>query len=92
MISNLSTKNYNSSEQLKQCLCRLLHNTVIPCIGENGVWILAIDPNRTAGIGDTMGDRFIADRVSWFGCPANAEGEVNSIRFTGSTEFGIQFL
>ena len=22
-----------------ECLCRLLHNTVIPCIGENGVWI-----------------------------------------------------
>lgn len=35
-----------------------------------------IDPERTAGIGDTMGDRFIADRVSWFGCPANAEEEI----------------
>ncbi len=35
-----------------------------------------IDPERTAGIGDTMGDRFIADRVSWFGCPANAAGEI----------------
>ena len=35
-----------------------------------------IDPKRTAGIGDTMGDRFIADRVSWFGCPANAEAEI----------------
>ena len=75
-----------------ECLCRLLHNTVIPCIGENGVSILEIDPNRTAGIGDTMGDRFIADRVSWFGCPANAEAEVNSIRFTGSSDHGIQFL
>jgi 3-deoxy-D-manno-octulosonate 8-phosphate phosphatase KdsC-like HAD superfamily phosphatase len=49
---------------------------VIPCIGEIGVWILEIDPNRTAEIGDTMGDRFIADRVSWFGCPANAEAEI----------------
>ena len=35
-----------------------------------------IDPERTAGIGDTMGDRFIADRVSWFGCPANADAEI----------------
>ena len=35
-----------------------------------------IDPKRTAGIGDTMGDRFIAERVSWFGCPANAEAEI----------------
>ena len=31
---------------------------------------------RIAGIGDTMGDRFIAERVSWFGCPANAEAEI----------------
>lgn len=22
-----------------ECLCRLIHNTLIPCIGENGVWI-----------------------------------------------------
>ena len=22
-----------------ECLCRLSHNTLIPCIGENGVWI-----------------------------------------------------
>ena len=35
-----------------------------------------IDAARTAGIGDTMGDRFIADRVSWFGCPANADDEI----------------
>ena len=35
-----------------------------------------IDPERTAGIGDTMGDRFIAERVSWFGCPANSEPEI----------------
>ena len=35
-----------------------------------------IQPARTAGIGDTMGDRFIADRVSWFGCPANSEPEI----------------
>jgi len=163
-----------------ECLCRLIHNTRIPCIGENGVWLwrpadnsfecdpaitdvhlevvhearkllrslyhasgviqqpgkfasvalyhpntdylrsivptiteafqrlgwpirvsmtwlyincdlqhvnkgTAIDrllaetgnsPERTAGIGDTMGDRFIAERVSWFGCPANAEAEI----------------
>lgn len=35
-----------------------------------------INPVRTAGIGDTMGDRFIAERVAWFGCPANAEAEI----------------
>ncbi len=35
-----------------------------------------IDPVRIAGIGDTMGDRFIAERVAWFGCPANAEAEI----------------
>ncbi len=36
----------------------------------------AIDRVRIAGIGDTMGDRFIAERVSWFGCPANSEAEI----------------
>jgi hydroxymethylpyrimidine pyrophosphatase-like HAD family hydrolase len=35
-----------------------------------------IDPARTAGIGDTMGDQFIAQRVAWFGCPANADAEI----------------
>lgn len=35
-----------------------------------------IDPKRTAGIGDTMSDRFIAESVAWFGCPANAEAEI----------------
>lgn len=163
-----------------ECLCRLLHNTLVPCIGENGVWLwrpadnsfecdpaiteehlevihearkllrslyhahgviqqpgktasvalyhpdtaylrsigpviaeefqkrdwpirvsmtwlyincdlqhvnkgTAIDrllaetgiaPERTAGIGDTMGDRFIAEQVAWFGCPDNAEAEI----------------
>jgi hydroxymethylpyrimidine pyrophosphatase-like HAD family hydrolase len=39
---------------------------------------IGIDPNRTAGIGDTMGDRFIAERVSWFGCPGNAEAEIKT--------------
>lgn len=37
-----------------------------------------IEPSRTAGIGDTMGDRFLADRVAWFGCPANAEPEIKA--------------
>jgi len=37
-----------------------------------------IDPKRTAGIGDAMGDVFIAERVSWFGCPANAEAEIKN--------------
>jgi hydroxymethylpyrimidine pyrophosphatase-like HAD family hydrolase len=163
-----------------ECLCRLIHNTLIPCIGENGVWLwrpadnsfecdpaitdehlevvhearkllrslfqasgviqqpgksasvalyhpdtaylrsivpsiteefkkrdwpirvsmtwlyincdlqnvnkataidrlmtqTGIQTERTAGIGDTMGDRFIAERVSWFGCPANSEAEI----------------
>lgn len=28
---------------------------------------------RVAGIGDTMSDRAIAERVAWFACPANAD-------------------
>lgn len=28
---------------------------------------------RVAGIGDTMGDLLIRERVAWFGCPANAD-------------------
>ncbi len=35
-----------------------------------------IAQGRIAGIGDTMGDRYIADRVAWFGCPANAKDEI----------------
>lgn len=35
-----------------------------------------IAPEKTAGIGDTNSDRFIADRVAWFGCPANADAEI----------------
>lgn len=35
-----------------------------------------IDPARTAGIGDTMSDSFIADRVAFFACPANADPEI----------------
>lgn len=35
-----------------------------------------IAKERIAGIGDTMGDRYIADRVAWFGCPGNAEDEI----------------
>ena len=38
-----------------------------------------IERERTAGIGDTMGDRFIAERVSWFGCPANADAEIRKV-------------
>lgn len=29
--------------------------------------------DRTVGIGDTVGDRFIADEVAYFACPSNAE-------------------
>lgn len=35
-----------------------------------------VAPERTAGIGDTLGDRFIAERVAWFGCPANADSQI----------------
>ncbi|MBI1312899.1 HAD hydrolase family protein [bacterium] len=35
-----------------------------------------IDPARTAGIGDTLSDQFIADRVAFFACPANAKAEI----------------
>ena len=177
-----------------ECLCRLIHNTLIPCIGENGVWIwrpadnsfecepsiteehleivhearkllrtlyhehgviqqpgksasvalyhpdtdylrsivstiaeqfqkrgwpirvsmtwlnincdlqhvnkgtaikrllteTGIDPERTAGIGDTMGDRFIAEHVSWFGCPANAEKEIKNAATYVSTQQEIE--
>jgi hydroxymethylpyrimidine pyrophosphatase-like HAD family hydrolase len=31
---------------------------------------------RTMGIGDTAGDVYIADRVAWFGCPANAAAPI----------------
>lgn len=31
---------------------------------------------RMAGIGDTMGDMAIRERVAWFGCPANAAEEL----------------
>ena len=37
---------------------------------------------RLAGIGDTAGDRFIAERVAWFGCPENASEEI-----TGRADF-----
>lgn len=35
-----------------------------------------LDPARLAGIGDTMGDLAIRDKVAWFGCPANALDEL----------------
>ena len=35
-----------------------------------------IDRSRTAAIGDTMGDKFMADSVRFFACPANAEPEI----------------
>jgi hydroxymethylpyrimidine pyrophosphatase-like HAD family hydrolase len=177
-----------------ECLCRLLHNTMIPCIGENGVWIwrpadnsfesdpaitevhlevvhearkllralfqsrgviqqpgksascalyhpdtdylrsivptivdefqqrgwpirvsmtwlyincdlhhvnkgtaidrllteIGVAPERTAGIGDTMGDRFIAERVAWFGCPANAEAEIKKSAAYVSTHHEVE--
>lgn len=41
-------------------------------------WIesTAISPQRLAGIGDTPGDRAIAERVAWFACPANAHQDI----------------
>lgn len=38
-----------------------------------------IRPARTAGIGDTISDRFIADRVSFFACPANADSAIRRL-------------
>ncbi len=35
-----------------------------------------IDPARLAGIGDTMGDLAIREKVAWFGCPANAADDL----------------
>lgn len=32
-----------------------------------------LDPARLAGIGDTLGDRAIAERVAFFGCPQNRD-------------------
>ncbi|MEO1585343.1 MAG: HAD hydrolase family protein [Planctomycetota bacterium] len=32
-----------------------------------------IEPGRLAGIGDTMSDLKIRERVAWFGCPSNAD-------------------
>lgn len=37
-----------------------------------------IDPARLAGIGDTMSDKAIRDRVAWFGCPANASDDIKA--------------
>jgi hydroxymethylpyrimidine pyrophosphatase-like HAD family hydrolase len=34
--------------------------------------------DRCAGIGDTRGDLMIADKVSWFACPANAAAEIRA--------------
>ncbi|MCM2369083.1 HAD family hydrolase [Aporhodopirellula aestuarii] len=45
---------------------------------------------RTAGIGDTMGDRFIAERVSWFGCPANSEAEIKEAATYVSTHNEVE--
>lgn len=38
-----------------------------------------IDASRTVGIGDTISDRFIADRVAWFGCPSNADEDIQKM-------------
>jgi len=35
-------------------------------------------PDRLAGIGDTPGDLVIAERVAWFGCPANAHERIRA--------------
>ena len=35
-----------------------------------------IAPARTAAIGDTISDRFMAESVAFFACPANAETEI----------------
>lgn len=33
---------------------------------------------RMAGVGDTIGDLAIRDRVAWFGCPSNAQDELKA--------------
>lgn len=35
-----------------------------------------LDTSRLAGIGDTLGDLPIRERVAWFGCPSNAADEL----------------
>jgi hydroxymethylpyrimidine pyrophosphatase-like HAD family hydrolase len=35
-----------------------------------------LDPSRVAGIGDTIGDELIRQRVAWFACPGNAAPEI----------------
>jgi hydroxymethylpyrimidine pyrophosphatase-like HAD family hydrolase len=35
-----------------------------------------LERERVAGIGDTMGDLLMRERVGWFGCPANAAEEL----------------
>jgi hydroxymethylpyrimidine pyrophosphatase-like HAD family hydrolase len=37
-----------------------------------------LDRSRLAGIGDTLGDLAIRERVAWFGCPANADPALHS--------------
>jgi len=37
-----------------------------------------LDPARLAGIGDTMGDLAIRNRVAWFGCPSNADDQLKT--------------
>ncbi|MDG2360584.1 MAG: HAD hydrolase family protein [Planctomycetaceae bacterium] len=37
-----------------------------------------IDPSRTAAIGDTLADKFMADSVNFFACPANADPEIQT--------------
>jgi hypothetical protein len=37
---------------------------------------VSVPKERLAGIGDTHGDRFIADEVAYFACPGNADDEI----------------
>ncbi len=55
--------------------CDLQHVSKATAI-ERLITETGIERERTSGIGDTMGDRFIAERVAWFGCPANADAEI----------------
>ncbi len=57
--------------------CDLAHVSKSTGIGR---WseITGLERTQLAGIGDTMGDMAIRERVGWFGCPANAADDLKA--------------